>query len=79
MRRWLVPPHRDDDYETFAVRVLHYTLLLLIAVALVFLLFVSSAVQVIFIPILILMLGGSYYLLHRGRDRLASSIFLSGL
>jgi PAS domain S-box-containing protein len=79
MRYWFSPPRRDDAYETFAARVLHYTLLLLLASALVFALFASSPVQLIFIPVVIAIFGGCYYLLHIGQYRLASRIFVSGL
>src|SRR5690606_27910986 len=73
-----VPPQREAEYEPFAARVLHYTLLLLICAALVFIPFASGPVQLIFIPVLLGVLGVAYGLLHNGRFRLASLIFLSG-
>ncbi len=79
MKRWLVPPQRGDEYETFAARVLHYTLLLLMAVALLYMGFISSAAQFIFIPLVLALFVTCYYLLHTGRFRLACIIFLSGL
>ncbi|MBC7814078.1 MAG: hypothetical protein H7175_23190, partial [Burkholderiales bacterium] len=79
MRHWFAPPQRADEYETFAASVLHYTLLLLMSIALLFTFFVTSPSQLIFIPVVIGIFGGCYYLLHRGRFRLASLIFVSGL
>lgn len=78
MRRWLVPPKRQDDYETFAAGVLYYTLLILLGVALIFALFVTSVSQLIFIPAMIGVLASGLYLLRRGRLRLASVIFVGG-
>src|SRR5688572_11796395 len=78
MRYWFSPPQREDEYETFAARVLHYTLILLLAAALVFALFASSPAQLIFIPVIIAVFGSCYVLLHNGRFRLASLIFVSG-
>lgn len=48
-------------------------------VALVFILFTTALVELIFIPVLLVVLGGSYYLLHHGHFRVASLIFLIGL
>lgn len=73
------PPKRADEYETFAARVLHYTLLLLLGVASIFAFFVTSPSQLIFIPFVLALFGGCYYLLHKGRLQLASFIFLGGL
>jgi two-component system phosphate regulon sensor histidine kinase PhoR len=78
MRNWFAVPLRDNEYETFAARVLHYTLLLLFCVALLFVFFTSSLSQLIFIPVMLGILGGCYYLLHTGRFRLSSLIFLIG-
>jgi PAS domain S-box-containing protein len=78
MWKWFAPPRREDEYETFAARVLHYTLLLLMAVALLFVFFASSPMQLIFIPIVLIVFGGCYYLLHRGHFQLPGLIFLSG-
>ena len=78
MLHWLARPKRDDEYETFAAQVLHYTLLLLMTLALVFVFFASSPSQLIFIPVLVSVCGGAYYLLHTGRLRSASLIFVSG-
>ena len=78
MLHWLSRPKRDDEYETFAAQVLHYTLLLLIVLALVFVFFASSPSQLIFIPVLVSVCGGAYYLLHIGRLRTASLIFVGG-
>lgn len=79
MRRWFTLPQLEDEYEAFAARVLHYTLLLLICVAASFVFFVSSPSQLIYIPAILAVFGGCYYLLHSGRFRLASLIFVSGL
>jgi PAS domain S-box-containing protein len=79
MRKWLTPPKFEDEYLSFAARVLHITLLLLIGMVLLFLLFATSPAQLIFIPFVLLVFGSSYYLLHIRRYRLASGIFLSGL
>lgn len=79
MRQWFVLPQRENEYETFAAHVLHYTLLVLLCVALSFVFFVSSPSQLIYIPVLVAILGGCYYLLHSGRFRLASLIFTGGL
>jgi len=79
MRNWFTPPQRADEYETFAASVLHYTLLLLMSIALLFTFFVTSPSQLIFIPVVIGIFGGCYYLLHIGRFRLASLIFVTGL
>src|SRR5690349_5883493 len=79
MRTWFAPPRRDDEYEAFGAQVLHWTLLLLMAVALLFVFFASSPSQLTFIPVVIAVFGGCYALLHSGRFRLAGLIFLSGL
>ena len=79
MRQWFSQPHLNDEYETFAARVLHYSLLVLIFIALMFLPFASSIVQLIFVPGLLVILGICYYLLHSGRIRIASMAFVSGL
>ncbi len=78
MRRWLVPPKRQDDYETFAAGVLHYTLLILLGVVLIFALFVTSVSQLVFIPAILGIFVSGLYVLHRGRLRLASMIFVGG-
>ena len=74
-----MPPQQEAEYETFAARVLHYTLLLLLCAALLFVPFASGTVQLIFIPVILSVLGVAYGLLHNGRFRLASLIFLTGL
>ncbi len=78
-RHWLARPQLEDEYETFAARVLHYTLLLLMGVALSFVFFVSSPSQLIFIPVILAIFAGCYTLLHSRHFRLASLIFVSGL
>ncbi len=78
-RHWLARPQLDDEYETFAARVLHYTLLLLMGVALSFVFFASSPSQLIFIPVILAVFAGCYMLLHTRHFRLASLIFVSGL
>jgi PAS domain S-box-containing protein len=75
----LASPTRADEYETFAARILHYTLLLLLAVASLFAFFVTSPSQLVFIPFVLALFGGCYYLLHKGHLQLASFIFLGGL
>ncbi|MEP6986210.1 MAG: ATP-binding protein [Chloroflexota bacterium] len=79
IRRWFALPQLEDEYEAFAARVLHYTLLLLICVAASFVFFVSSPSQLIYIPAILAVFGGCYYLLHSGHFRLASLIFVSGM
>ncbi|MBZ0278678.1 MAG: PAS domain S-box protein [Anaerolineae bacterium] len=79
MRYWFAPPKRQDEYETFAALVLHYTLLLLMGVVGLFAFFASSPTQLIYIPVTLAVFGGCYALLHSGRLNLASLIFLSGL
>lgn len=79
MRHLFASPKRADEYETFAARVLHYTLLLLLGVAFIFAFFASSSSQLIFIPFVLALFGGCYYLLHKGHLQLASYIFLGGL
>ncbi len=79
MQHWFALPQSDDEYLQFSARVLHYTLLILIGIALVFTPFASSPSQLLFIPILVLLLGGCYYLLHTWRFRLASILFVSGM
>lgn len=79
IHRWVALPLYQDDYKTFAARVLHYTLLLLLGVALLFALFATSPLQLIFIPIVVALVVGCYFLLHTGRFRLASTIFVSVL
>ncbi len=79
IRQWFALPQLQDEYETFAARVLHYTLLLLICIALSFVFFASSPSQLIFIPVIVGIFGGCYYLLHTRHFRLASLIFVSGL
>ncbi len=73
------PPPAEDDYASFSASVLHYTLLILILIALIFLLFATSTAELIFMPVALVVLGGSYYLLHRGYFRIASLIFLVGV
>jgi PAS domain S-box-containing protein len=79
MRQWFALPQFENEYETFAARVLHHTLLLLMGVVVTFVFFVSSPAQLVFIPFILGVFGGCYYLLHTGRLRLASMIFVSGL
>ncbi|MBC8097876.1 MAG: PAS domain S-box protein [Armatimonadetes bacterium] len=78
MQHWLRVPHRTDAYEAFGAGVLHYALLVLLCATLLFSLFVSSPVQIIFIPLMLAILGGCYVLLHTGRLRAASTIFVGG-
>ena len=79
MRRWLAAPQAQNPYETFAAHALHYTLLLLLSVAIIFVFFTSSLSQLIFIPVMVGVVFVCYCLLHIGRLSLASMIFLSGL
>ncbi|MEQ8677026.1 MAG: ATP-binding protein [Aggregatilineales bacterium] len=79
MRRWFAQPQLADEYETFAARVLHYSLLVLMFIALLFIPFASSLVQLVFFPALLVVLGYCYYLLHSGHIRIASLGFVSGL
>ncbi len=79
IRAWLAVPAFDDDFQAFTFRVLHYALLILIAVAAGFPLFATSTAQLIFLPVLLFLLGGCYWLLHTGRQQLASILFLCGL
>lgn len=77
--KWLAAPQFEDTYQMFAGRVLHFTLLLLLTLTLTATVFITSPVQLIFIPVLLVLLGGCLYLLHTGRLRLAGILFLSGL
>lgn len=79
IRHWFALPQLEDEYETFAARVLHYTLLFLMGVALSFVFFVTSSSQLIYIPAILAVFGVCYFLLHNRRFRLASLIFVSGL
>ncbi len=79
MRAWFATPTFEDEYLTFSFRVLHYTLLLLIGVAVIFLPFTSSPVQLVYIPAVVLLLGLCYVLLHTNHFRLAGGLFLGGL
>lgn len=79
IKRWFAPPVMRDEYDTFAARVLHYTLLLLICISLSFVFFATSVQQLILIPAVVAVFGCSYVLLHRGRFWFASIIFVSGL
>lgn len=77
--RFLTPPSGADDYQTFSMRVLHYTLLLLMALVGLATLFSTSPTQWIFLALFMIVLGLCYALLHTGRFRLASALFLGGL
>ncbi len=79
MHKWLAVPHLNNPYETFAARVLHYTLLLLLITTMTFVFFASSPAQLVFIPGVLAVFVFCYGLLHTGHLRLASLIFLSGL
>jgi len=79
IRHWFALPQLEDEYATFAARVLHYTLLVLMCVAFLFVFFATSASQLIYIPIILMVFGVCYWLLHTKRFRLASLIFLGGL
>jgi PAS domain S-box-containing protein len=79
IRHWLSRPQFDDEYASFAAQVLHYTLLVLMGVALLFVFFVTSAAQLIYIPLILVVFGGCYFLLHIRRLHLASLIFVGGL
>lgn len=78
MRTWFAIPEFDDQYQTFTFRVLHYTLLLLIALVLIFLPFATSPAQLIFIPFILALLVLCYYLLHTHHYHLAGGLFLGG-
>src|SRR5215213_4799992 len=78
IRHLFALPQREDEYETFAAQVLHFTLLLLIGIALSFVFSVTSPSQLIYIPAIVAIFAGCYYLLHKGHFRLASLIFVSG-
>lgn len=79
-RRLLAPPiSPDDEYQTFAFRVLHYTLLLLIGIAAVLSLVSPSATQYIFLPALLLILLFCYFLMRVNRHQMAKVLFLAGL
>ena len=79
IRHWLSRPQFEDEYAAFAAQVLHYTLLLLMGVALLFVFFVTSSAQLLYIPVILGVFGGCYLLLHTRRLHLASLIFVSGL
>jgi len=76
MRKWLAPPHRADEYETFAAYILHYTLLLLFGLSALSLFFVTSTVQYLFLPAIFGVLVVCYYFLHTRRLRLASAVLI---
>ncbi len=78
MRKWFTIPNFEDPYQSFAFRVLHYTLLLLIGLLLIFPVFATSAAQLVFLPVALLVFGTCYYLLHTDRMKLAGSLFLGG-
>jgi PAS domain S-box-containing protein len=79
IRHWFARPQLEDEYATFAARVLHYTLLTLMCVTILFVFFVTSVSQLIYIPVILAVFGGCYVLLHRHRFRLASLIFTGGV
>ncbi len=79
IKRWFALPQLEGEYETFAARVLHYTLLLLMGVAISFVFFAASLSQLIYIPAILIVFGACYFLLHSGRFVLASLLFVSGL
>jgi len=79
IKRWFALPQLKGEYETFAARVLHYTLFLLMGVALSFVFFATSLSQLIYIPAILAVFGACYFLLHSGRFGLASLLFVSGL
>jgi len=78
MRSFWTAPKLEDEYQTFGYRVLHYSLLLFIGIAVVSLIFSESSVQRIFTPTVILLFGASYLLLHTNRYKWASRLFLGG-
>jgi|GEM_PF-329198 PAS domain S-box-containing protein len=79
MHNWLVPPPLQDDYQAFSARVLHYTLLMLLAVVAVSTLFVTSLVQLVFLPVIGGVFLASFGLLHTRRFYAASYLFLAGI
>ncbi len=83
LRRFLSPPViPDNEYRTFSLRALHYTLLLFMGLLVVFPLFNSSIAELDFLPFIFFLtlcaLALTYYFLHTGRYRLASSLFIGG-
>jgi PAS domain S-box-containing protein len=79
MRKWLTPPVYEEEYQTFASRVLHWTLLLFITIMVVALAFITSLEQLIFFPPVFALFGLCYYLLHTHQYRTACWFFLGGL
>ncbi len=78
-RKFPSPPMGADEYQTFAMGVLHYTLLILIGLVLLATFFLTSAVQWVFIPVFLSLLVSCLILLHHGRYPLASALFLGGV
>ncbi len=79
MHKWLTPPHRADEYETFAAYILHYTLLLLFVLTAVSTLFTTTAIQRAFVPEIFFGIGVCYWLLHTRRLRVASIVFVCSI
>ncbi len=79
MKHWLFPPQAEERYDEFAQSVLHYTLLLLLAIVVISLPFVMSPIAATFSLSTLALLLISYILLHTGRAWLANIIFLVGV
>lgn len=79
LRQWFAPPQQNDEYESFAAQVLHYSILFLTGVGILSVFFVSSTWQLINIPVFLVLMGICYSLLHKGRLYQASLLFVGGL
>ena len=79
MCRWLNAPRGENAYQTFSMRVLHYTLLLLLLLTISFIPFANANTRERFLLMGIILFGVCYGLLHTGRFRAASTLFLVGL
>jgi len=72
----LVIPTTADEYQNFAIRVLHYTLIGLGAITLLAFFAASTPLQRSLIGVLAVILGASYSLLHLRRFSLAYLVFV---
>lgn len=79
MHRWLSPPVYADEYLAFSGRILHYTLLLLLALSVIAFPFTSVTLQRVSVVGVMTLFGLCYVFSKTGRLRIASLIFLIGL
>ncbi|MCA9916032.1 MAG: hypothetical protein KC496_21905, partial [Anaerolineae bacterium] len=79
MQGWLYPPIVEDEYQSFSLRVLHYTLLLLLTILIIAVPFIQSPLGIVFTLASSLVIVSCYALLHWGFIRIGSVLFLFGL